>query len=477
MASLFQQISQSVNADAWDRFRLPSGEVNRLSDVAQALGFSVRNPILKGETHSFVQIHDGSRVLCIAEPSGFAPSPFNVQPEPFSVAYTDSRDAIQEYRSWTGPAADDLTLPAQSSGDIAQPAPLSVILRNAAHGAWLSLEAGILRSVQSLNQLDLEGEPLFLNLSQAIRDMLAPDLLELRMEFPADFWPGKASDWVWLEAQPGHEGITPSLTPRLQRLLYRRERTMFVEDTSAAPDITLSAEAQSQPFASCLLLPLIYGAKPIGMLMLLYEKRLAPLAGETEAVELLRHELSNLLDRSRTHLRMQRMATVDGLTNLFNHRFFRDQLRTEFQRALRYENMMAVIMIDIDDFKGYNDTYGHLAGDRVLAETARTIRGSVRDIDFVARYGGEEFALILPEVDANGGMVVAEKIRNAVEAQRFISEDGEAIGAITVSCGVTDNTDATGPDDLISRADRGLYWVKRHGRNRVHIAASVEHDD
>ncbi len=136
-------------------------------------------------------------------------------------------------------------------------------------------------------------------------------------------------------------------------------------------------------------------------------------------MELFRRELAAILDRSRTHLRMQRMATVDGLTNLFNHRFFRDQLRTEFQRALRYQKMMAVIMIDIDDFKGYNDTYGHLAGDRVLAETARAIRGAVRDIDFVARYGGEEFALILPEVEAASGLIVAEKIRKAVEGAAF----------------------------------------------------------
>ncbi len=191
-------------------------------------------------------------------------------------------------------------------------------------------------------------------------------------------------------------------------------------------------------------------------------------------LELVQREVALLMDRTRTHLRMQRLATIDGLTNLFNHRFFRIQLRTEFQRALRYQKKMSLVMIDIDDFKNYNDRYGHLAGDRVLIEVAKTIRATVRDIDSVSRYGGEEFALILPEVDSTGGMVVAEKVRLAIGAQRFRTESGEDMGSITVSCGVTDNVNTTSPNDLIRRADRALYWVKTHGRNLVRLADPME---
>ncbi|HEY3296031.1 MAG TPA: GGDEF domain-containing protein [bacterium] len=473
MASLFQHISQSANADLWERFRLPSMELDRLIDTARALGFSVRQPPYANDTGSFVQIDDAQRVLCIAEPSGLAPSPFHIDPEPFSVAFTDSAEAIREYRKWTAASEDELPVVLDADGVPAEfGAPLAVILRNEERAAWLSLEATVLRSMQTLNQLDLEAEPLFMTLSHTVHEMLAPDLLAIRMESPGDFWPGKTPEWVWVDARDDLTDVIPALTPRLQRLLYRRERSMFIEDILAAPDVLVNSDEQTPPLASSFLLPLICGAKSIGMLMLFYTRRLSPLPGETEAVEVVRHELSHLLDRSRTHLLMQRMATVDGLTNLFNHRFFRDQLRTEYQRALRYGKMMAVIMVDIDNFKSYNDTHGHLAGDRVLSETARTIKAAVRDIDFVARYGGEEFALILPEVDAGGGMVVAEKIRKAVEAQRFISEDGEAIGSITISCGVTDNTGANGPEELIARADRGLYWVKRHGRNRVRLSVA-----
>jgi len=270
------------------------------------------------------------------------------------------------------------------------------------------------------------------------------------------------------------EPTSVALTPRLHRLLHKRERVLFIEDLDTAPDVQAGLPLVPSPFKSGFLLPLVSGAKPIGIAKLLYAQPLLPLAAEVEAVEVLRRDLSAFFGRHQTHLRMQRMATVDGLTNLFNHRFFRGQFRTEFQRAKRYQKMMSLIMIDIDDFKSFNDTYGHLAGDRVLAETARTIRNVVRDIDFVARYGGEEFALILPEVDAQGGLIVAEKIRRAVETQRLLSDEGEVIEGITVSCGVTDNVGANAPDEIIERADRALYWVKRHGRNLVRLAGEEE---
>jgi len=474
MISLFQHISQSASADSWQRFRLSADELPRLIDMARALDLSVERDAVSERAAPFTIIRDGDRLLCIVESASHSPSPFYTEAEPFSVAFTDSRAAIREALEWMSPN------PEYSSNAIAveagHPSPSMILLRNVERGSWLNLECRILHSVQALNPLDLEGEPLFSALGQTIHEVVAPDLCALKLDLPSDLWPAKPADWMWVEAEIGLHSIGPSLTPRLQRLLYRRERTMFIEDVSSAPDITASAENLPRPFGSCFLLPLMSGEKPIGTLMLFYVRTLVPLPGETEAIELFRVELSNSLDRIRTHLRMQRMATVDGLTNLFNHRFFRDQLRTEFQRALRYANMMAVIMIDIDDFKGYNDTYGHLAGDRVLAETARTIRNAVRDIDFVARYGGEEFALILPEVDAKAGTIVAEKIRKAVEAQRFISDDGEAVGSITISLGVTDNNGAEGPDDLVARADRALYWVKRHGRNRVRMAVT-ENDD
>jgi diguanylate cyclase (GGDEF)-like protein len=443
-------------------------DYERFMVTAKGLGYAV-----KESGDNSVCIEDGDQFLIYAESAEESPSPFRVLPEPRAISFSDCPDAIHEFRQWMNTAQPTSDVASISSRDSSA---LVALLKGEERASWLHLECAILRAVQSLNQLELEGEPLFLSLSRIICELLAPDLLELELESPSDFWPGRPVDWTWIDTKPGMDAVHIGLTPRLQRLLYRRDRVLYVEDFSAAPDIQLGGTSRNQPFKTGFLLPLIAGVKPLGILRLFYDHELAPLPGDVEAIELLRRELSGLMERSRTHLRMQRMATVDGLTNLFNHRFFREQLRTEYQRALRYRKLMTVIMIDIDDFKVYNDTYGHLAGDRVLADTARTIRSSVRDIDYVARYGGEEFALILPEVDAQNGMIVAEKIRKAVEAQRFISEDGEVIGAITVSCGVTDNADSALPEEMIERADRALYWVKRHGRNLVRLSTASDYE-
>jgi diguanylate cyclase (GGDEF)-like protein len=173
-------------------------------------------------------------------------------------------------------------------------------------------------------------------------------------------------------------------------------------------------------------------------------------------------------------LRTQRLATIDGLTGLFNHRFFREQLRKEFQRAKRYRSHLTLIMVDVDDFKQFNDANGHLAGDQALTTLASSIKRTVRDIDFVARYGGEEFALILPEVNARGGLIVAEKLRRAIEAKTFEGEQRMKAKKITISCGICSNAMAHSAEEMIESADQALFWVKRHGRNRCRLAEGTK---
>lgn len=471
MDSIFQRISHSASADHWRLFRVVAAQYNRLTSLLKTLNCSIRAMPFESSLMMRTSIvSDDQSLVGIIEPAALSPSPFYLRPESFCIAYTDNPEALADYRDILG----DTPLPnAKRAGE--PPSLLWMILQTEERMAWLDLECQVLRALQALGQPNIEGEPLFVNLGRNLRDLLSPDQIEFQMESPGDFWPGRPAGWTWIECR-GREPIRAFVTPRLQRLVYRRERVMFLEDLSAATDIQIESTPPERQFHSSIFLPLVCGAKPLGTLRLFYRTPLTPLPGDVEALELLRRELSVLMDRGRTHLLMQRMATVDGLTNLFNYRFFLDQARTEYQRALRYQKKMALIMIDIDDFKHYNDTYGHLAGDRVLAETARTIRSVVRDIDFVARYGGEEFALILPEVDAQSGLVVAEKIRTSVESLRFISDDGEAVGSITVSCGVTDNENAAGPEEMIKRADDALYWVKRHGRNLVQLASRANGD-
>ncbi|EKD81870.1 MAG: diguanylate cyclase, partial [uncultured bacterium] len=168
------------------------------------------------------------------------------------------------------------------------------------------------------------------------------------------------------------------------------------------------------------------------------------------------------------HKRTEKLAFTDPLTELFNHRYFQETLNHEFTRAKRYTKPLSLMLIDIDFFKKFNDTYGHLVGDKVLRHVATVFRSSVREqIDTVARYGGEEFVVVLPETSLEGASRFAERIRAAVENSRVIDKNREL--AITLSIGVacTSVTMCEKPSDLIEASDLALYRAKDTGRNRV----------
>jgi len=166
--------------------------------------------------------------------------------------------------------------------------------------------------------------------------------------------------------------------------------------------------------------------------------------------------------------RTERSALTDGLTGLYNHAYFLQALRREMQRSKRHGLNASLAMFDLDDFKKLNDSRGHLEGDRVLIKASALIKEALREIDVAARYGGEEFAVILPETSASGAFVVAERIRLKI-AQHFRRKRGGP--KVTVSGGVaTYPEDADTMDDLIRRADQGLYRSKAAGKNRMTLA-------
>jgi len=166
------------------------------------------------------------------------------------------------------------------------------------------------------------------------------------------------------------------------------------------------------------------------------------------------------------HDEIYRLTTVDGLTQIFNRRYFEETLEREISRCTRYGRLMSLAMADVDHFKQINDTYGHLAGDYVLKQIASVIHTRIRREDIFARYGGEEFALLLPEVDAKGAQAMAEKARKLVESQRF--EFDKQVIPVTISLGVAVLADSLrDPADLVRQADAKLYEAKVAGRNRV----------
>jgi diguanylate cyclase (GGDEF)-like protein len=172
------------------------------------------------------------------------------------------------------------------------------------------------------------------------------------------------------------------------------------------------------------------------------------------------------------HELVQRQAVTDELTGLFNHRRFQEVIATEVERARRFEQPVGLLMLDIDDFKQFNDTYGHQQGDLVLREVARVLRANSREIDEPARYGGEELAVALPQTDLEGTYNLAERVRVAVEALEIPRLDGEGILRVTASLGAAALPEtADDKDSLIAAADAALYRAKRAGKNRTERAA------
>jgi two-component system, cell cycle response regulator len=168
------------------------------------------------------------------------------------------------------------------------------------------------------------------------------------------------------------------------------------------------------------------------------------------------------------HEAFRRLAMHDGLTDIFNKRYFVESLRGELSRAARHDRPLSLILFDIDHFKRINDEYGHLAGDAILKEMASRVGAQLRPSDVFARYGGEEFVILLPDTPVDGGHAVAEKIRQSIESRDFVFE-GVRI-AVTSSFGVADRAPGLDEEGLVKLADERLYRAKRRGRNRV-IAA------
>jgi diguanylate cyclase (GGDEF)-like protein len=165
---------------------------------------------------------------------------------------------------------------------------------------------------------------------------------------------------------------------------------------------------------------------------------------------------------------LQKLSSTDRLTNLYNRGHWEEMLKLEFARHLRYGHNAALIMFDIDHFKRVNDTYGHPGGDKVIQCVADIVRDHIRDVDVCGRYGGEEFAILLPDTNKAGALILAERLRQAIEEVNVVHE-GQVI-RFTISLGVADLAlSANDHKALIEWADQALYTSKKAGRNQVTV--------
>lgn len=178
--------------------------------------------------------------------------------------------------------------------------------------------------------------------------------------------------------------------------------------------------------------------------------------------------VKSLVRQKRLVQTLSDQVSKDPLTGLYNRRQLMTDLHEEVQRARRYGIPFSLFMLDIDYFKNYNDTNGHLAGDELLKQMAALLKPNVRACDKVARYGGEEFVIILPQTDLKGAMAVAEKLRRLIEEYEFPGKESQPGGKITVSIGVAAFSDhADNHEVLLHMADQAMYQAKSAGKNRV----------
>ncbi|HEV2718770.1 MAG TPA: diguanylate cyclase [Thermoanaerobaculia bacterium] len=175
-----------------------------------------------------------------------------------------------------------------------------------------------------------------------------------------------------------------------------------------------------------------------------------------------------------TNKRLELLSITDGLTKLYNHRYFQDELARAFEESQRYQRPLSLTIIDIDFFKKVNDTYGHAVGDEVLKEVARIFQDSIRATDLAARYGGEEFAVMMPETELHDALTFAEKIRTLIEESAFRTAAGPLHATVSLGVAAVPRTKIHTAKELIVAADKALYRAKRGGRNQVQAEMRAE---
>ncbi len=271
-----------------------------------------------------------------------------------------------------------------------------------------------------------------------------------------------------------HEGRLTACLPPAGRLPLDREPwssllatggTVIEKDLSAASSVKLFTECLSR-----LSIPLISFGQTLGVLTLHSDLRNAFGEIEMQSLESVADICASSIQNAHYVERIRQLSYLDGLTGIFNRRFFELRIMEEIERARRSGAGMAVVMADIDNFKKLNDEFGHLLGDEVLRQVSSLFHQQLRKIDVVCRYGGEEFAILLTQTGAQHALGVAEKLRKLVEGWQFPGVPRR----VTLSAGVAAFPEhGTGRDELIRAADKGLYAAKQGGRNRVCLANLV----
>jgi diguanylate cyclase (GGDEF)-like protein len=249
-------------------------------------------------------------------------------------------------------------------------------------------------------------------------------------------------------------------------------RPAFVRDVSSVPGWRPAPAERSYKTKSFISYPLVIGGRKVGVLNVTDKAGGGPYdEADLGLLDMIAPQMALALDRMEWHRKatqFQLLSITDPLTSLVNRRYLEERLSEELERSKRHRFAMSFLMVDIDDFKNYNDTHGHQAGDLALEMTAQCLKTALRSADVAARYGGEEFSILLPQTGPAEARIIAERIRRRIERTHFPHGKSQPTGAVTVSVGISSfGPELDTPAEIIYAADRALYLAKSHGKNCV----------
>jgi len=252
-------------------------------------------------------------------------------------------------------------------------------------------------------------------------------------------------------------------------------KKIYIKDTSQETRFLNYKGERPEEASSFLSIPLIYKDEVLGVINFGRRGVSSFTFQDVKMLSLTAGQISLAIANARLYTRTRELTVKDELTGINNRRYFQNMLQMEWKRAIRFHRPLSLIMVDVDYFKDYNDTFGHIQGDQVLKQIGAILRRNLREVDTVARIGGEEFVLLLPDTDKRGAMAVAEKVRLLVEGHRFSTTERQETRSITISAGIaTYPDDVEEMDDLIDHADIALYRAKENGRNRIECFKALE---
>ena len=248
-------------------------------------------------------------------------------------------------------------------------------------------------------------------------------------------------------------------------------RSAIVNDTAHDPRFARKFDTSTQfQTRSILCAPLISRGRTIGVVEIINKLKGRFTQGDLEILLTLVEPCAIAIENAILFQRTEQLTITDDLTKLFNSRYMNLYLGREIKRCKRHGIPLSVIFLDLDGFKGINDQYGHLAGSGTLAEVGGILAEAVRESDILARYGGDEFVVVLPETPPAGALVIAERLRRAIEAHSFLQGQG-LTARISASFGISSYPDhALTPEGLIQKADQAMYRVKEKEKNGIEVA-------